>query len=549
MTASRTRKLGLVLCFLLVCFVYFVVPWKGYCAAPDSAELLRVAIFKDDIPPCGAPASPDYLARLLEGPAFSTAFLNSEQLADARSLSREQFDVLVLPYGASFPVKAAGNFRKFLRDGGKFFSTGGYAFDNLLERTASGWQPPSPPPPPEIDHVGWKCAVPAAELRGKGPLTFSAYLKAANVTGPGMAYLAVYQLAADGSILQWTDFAKAIGTRDWKEHSHRFNVRPNASTVDFRAGLYRSSGTAWFDDVRLCDDTGNLILSDGFEEQFNPDANATNRWSRSDARLCVVQSETRHSGQRALQATLNFRLSQPELLNTRHGHPADGLEVAPTQLGVFDADYRLGRVASARAAPHQSVVRGDVSIKGPLEGWAAAGVTGFDAARWIPLVNGHDRYGRLRGAAGAMLRHSAGTYAGSSWAFFGVTNRNLFAESEPGMATAFRDIIRSLARDTYVASLVSELSCYRQGESVKLLASVFNGGRPSSDCAFHRPHLRRPTTRSGRRPVREATRRTDDLAGGPSREAAASHPPVAAPHLQGRFLLPARPVVGRRRGD
>jgi hypothetical protein len=194
----------------------------------------------------------------------------------------------------------------------------------------------------------------------------------------------------------------------------------------------------------------------------------------------VVQSETRHSGQRALQARLNFRLPQPERLNTRHGQPADGLEVAPTQLGVFDADYRLRRAASARAAPQQSVIHRDLSVtNGPLEGWAAAGVTGYDTARWIPLINGHDRYGRLRGAVGAMLRHSSGTYAGSSWAFFGVTNRNLFAESEPGMGRAFVDIMRSLARDTYLTSLVSELGSYRQGESVKLMAEVFNGGRRS----------------------------------------------------------------------
>ena len=92
-------------------------------------------------------------------------------------------------------------------------------------------------------------------------------------------------------------------------------------------------------------------------------------------------------------------------------------------------------------------------------------------------MNGHDRYSRLRGAVGAMLRHSSGTYAGSSWAFFGVTNRNLFAASELGMGGAFVDTMHSLARDTYVTSLVSELGSYRQGESVKLLADVFNGGR------------------------------------------------------------------------
>ena len=342
-----------------------VASWAGHAAGQeaaaqprkDAAEVVRVAIYKDDIPACGGAASPDYLARLLEAPAFSTAFLNSEQLADARSLTRERFDVLVLPYGASFPVRAADNFRKFLRDGGKFFSTGGYAFDNLLERTAAGWQPPAPPPPPESEHVVWHYEIPAAQLRGKGRLTFSGFLKAAKVEGPGMAYFAVYQFAADGSIVQWIDFAKVTGTHDWEQFSHRFNVRSNTARVDFQAGLYRCSGTAWFDDVRLEDQEGRPILTDGFEEEFNPDVRATNHWWRSDARFCVVQSETRHSGQRALQAKLNFHLTQPERLNTRHGLPADGLEVAPTQLGVFDADYRLQRTAWARAAPHQSVIR------------------------------------------------------------------------------------------------------------------------------------------------------------------------------------------------
>jgi hypothetical protein len=454
-------------------------------ASREAAEVARVAIYKDDIPACGAAASPDYLARLLEGPAFTTAFLNSERLADGRSLSREQYDILVLPYGASFPVKAADNFRKFLREGGKLFSTGGYAFDNLLERTAKGWQPPAPPPPPESEHVAWHYEISAAELRDRGPLTYSGFLKAANVSGPGMAYFAVYQFAADGSIVQWIDFAKVIGTRDWQQFSHKFSVALGTAKVDFQAGLYRCSGTAWFDDIRLEDGQGKPIPVAGFKEDFNPDARGTNHWWRSDVRFCLVQSETRHSGQCALQAKLNFGLPQTERLNTRYGHPADSLEVAPTQLGVFDADYRLQRAASARAAPHQCVVQPGLCLtNGPLEGWAAAGVTGFDTARWVPLVNGYDRYGRLRGTVGAMLRHSGGTYASSSWAFFGVTNRNVFSEADPGMGTVFVDIMRSLARDTYLTSLVSELGCYRQGESVKLLAEVYNGGRRTRDVRF-----------------------------------------------------------------
>ncbi|MCX6892684.1 MAG: hypothetical protein NTX51_14375, partial [Verrucomicrobia bacterium] len=60
------------------------------CAGRAGAEVARVAIYKDDIPDSGAPASPDYLARLLDGPEFRSEFLNSEGLADARSLNRER---------------------------------------------------------------------------------------------------------------------------------------------------------------------------------------------------------------------------------------------------------------------------------------------------------------------------------------------------------------------------------------------------------------------------------------------------------------------------
>ena len=85
------RKPGFVLCLLLAGWSLFAA-----AAAEDIADVARVAIFKDDIPPLGAPASPDHLARLLAGPAFNTAFLNSDQLADARSLEkRDDFSLLV----------------------------------------------------------------------------------------------------------------------------------------------------------------------------------------------------------------------------------------------------------------------------------------------------------------------------------------------------------------------------------------------------------------------------------------------------------------------
>jgi hypothetical protein len=436
-----------------------------------------VAILKDDLPATTAATSPDHLARVLEEAGFGVVFLDGGQLASPRLLNRDGLDVLVLPYGPSFPVRAAENFRRFLREGGKFFSTGGYAFDDLLERTPQGWRQPTPPRAPDLDHALWRCEVPAAGLRPGGPLTFSGWLKAGHVTGSGMAYFAIYQLAADGRIVEWLDLCKVTGTQDWKEHRHTFTVHPDAATVSLRAGLYRCRGVAVFDDIHVADATGRAVVSADFEAEFDPDATGPGRWTRSSRDLCEVQTRTRHRGQRALKARLDFDLPRPERLNTRHGRPEDGLEVEPTQLGVFQPDYPLERVAGAQAAPDQCLVPDTLRFEGPLSGYAACGVAGFDQARWMPLLNAVDRYGRPRGAVGAMLRHYAGPYAGSSWAFFGVTNRDMFAETEPAATGALVGVIEALVTDCYLAALVPDRGCYRQGETVKLLATVCNGGR------------------------------------------------------------------------
>jgi len=437
----------------------------------------NVAILRDDFPVTAATVSPDSLERMLQQAGLKPVRMNGRELGEATRFNQQQFDVVILPYGPAFPLPAADNFRKFLRDGGKFLALGGYAFDDLLEWTTNGWQRPRPPAWPGVAQVLWRHRLPADALRDRGRLTYSGFLKARSVRGSGMAYLAVYQYAADGRITEWQDICKVRGSQDWKEYQYTFRVHPQSRTVELHAGLFQCSGVAWFDDLRLTDAEGRSIVTSGFEEPLNPDGPAEDQWQRSNPAFCEVQSEVRHAGERALQATLHYALPPEERLNTRHGIPEDGLTVEPTQLGVFQPDYLLERVRFARPADDQVILDPGWRLELPLEGYAAAGVTGFEDARWVPLLNGYDRYGRLRGAAGAMLRHYAGTYAGSSWAFFGVTNRNLFAESDPASAEALVRLVRALAGDTYVAWLVPDRGCYREGEEVELLARVADNGR------------------------------------------------------------------------
>ncbi len=176
-------------------------------------------------------------------------------------------------------------------------------------------------------------------------------------------------------------------------------------------------------------------------------------------------------------------------INTRFGRPGDVLGLAPDQIGVFDPAYMLSGVACARAAPAQHVLTEAFRLDGRLDGFAATALTGSnnpvfpDAyARWIPLVDTYDRYGRLRGAAGALVHHYAGPFAGSSWAFFGVTNRDVLSEP-PLSSSGFVRIIDALMVKTFLHDLATDRACYRRGESVKISVEVVNQGPRARDVA------------------------------------------------------------------
>ncbi len=57
-------------------------------------------------------------------------FVTAEQFADPKTFNAEKYWLVVLPYGSYFPMEARENFLAYLRAGGDFLSTGGYAFDD-----------------------------------------------------------------------------------------------------------------------------------------------------------------------------------------------------------------------------------------------------------------------------------------------------------------------------------------------------------------------------------------------------------------------------------
>ena len=182
--------------------------------------------------------------------------------------------------------------------------------------------------------------------------------------------------------------------------------------------------------------------------------NATGTLERSDVRLESLPAQVR--------------------INTSLGWPEDSLTVRDWQLGVFDADYRLKRVASLRTLPRDSsaAVESGVAAKG----YAASGVVGMNYGRWVPVLEGIDASGRRRGAAGALMHHHNGPYTRSTWAFFGVDNLDLFAPGCKAGLTAFAIALRALTRKCFLHSVETNYATYRDGEAVRMRCQLSNYG-------------------------------------------------------------------------
>ncbi len=423
----------------------------------------RAAILQDAaLPVRGAASDPRRLAMLLAS-THDIAFLSAAQIADAAQLSRVHFDLLVLPYGETFPLPAKDTVLDFLSDGGDLFTTGGYAFqspvierdgawhfyadkltpptpaDNLLP-AISMWKPSNPrlatitssgrdaaiarveiPTHLRQQSADWSVDVPAT---GEGTqYFFSARVRIADVTAApdGLASVGVEQLDAQGNpaYAARLTFAELRGTAGWQRVERTFYLVPDCKTLRIRIALHDAAGTIEATDIRL--------------EHRPPQVR----------------------------------------INTSLGWPEDSLTVSRRQIGIFDPSYPLKRVTVLRTPSAGASV-----IETPMtaQGYAASGVIGMGDACWVPVLEAYDASGRKRGAAGALMHHHNGAYTRSTWAFFGVDNHDLFAPGCAAGEQAFAMAARALAGKCFLHSLETDFATYREGEPVRLRVLLSNYG-------------------------------------------------------------------------
>lgn len=163
----------------------------------------------------------------------------------------------------------------------------------------------------------------------------------------------------------------------------------------------------------------------------------------------------------------------PDSINTRSGRPGDTMTLEPDQIGVFDPSYEFRRTAGLRAAAEQYLLPRDWQADAPVQGFAAIAMTGSNSpvfpdvhARWTPILEAVDRFGRPRGPVLALVQNYAGPYPGAGWAFCGVTDQDLFDGRFPALDQALAAVARRLAAPAFLHSLRTNLACCRQGEPV-----------------------------------------------------------------------------------
>ncbi len=453
-------------------------------ALDSGASAGLVGIFREEgFPAKGMASAPPVLHAALSAAGLGVRYLSAAELANPEVLRPDAIDLVVLPYGESFPAAARTSFTSYLHRGGDFIAMGGYAFNHLLVLQEGRWLPESEvlaarlaeamqparsllrdggfeggavpagggwsgataacTVVAETPHEGARCGrviVPAEAGHGQPGweqrvpaipghrYRIRAAVRTRDISASGFSYLALYQYDAQDKLVEFRDFAQVRGTADWKEYTFDAVAAPSTAVLVVRCGVYQASGTAWFDAFHLADTTG-------------------------------------------LEA---------KPMNTATGRPEDGLIVGAAQIGAFDADYRLRRVHSLRAAAGQALFPAAAAC-GPVQGWAAGAVRGVDQTRWTPLLDAFDRYGRPRGAAGALLVHYNGFFSSSAWAYFGVADRDLFTADQPAMLTGLGNLARNMVRGLYLRHPVSDFASYAPGATAKLTVTVENRGATKAD--------------------------------------------------------------------
>ncbi len=442
---------------------------------------------------CGFPSRPEIFEHVLN-PRYETVRLSGEMVANPAILHREMFDLLIVPSGSFFPSAAADSLIMFLSSGGSLLACGGYAFDKPVDQIYGRWD--------SVHDLPRKSVIGEVEV----PIPPSAKWQKCNTPGyatevrdiaghNGRNGIEVSTLNLQTYNTATVPFPK-VDTKDWSLISFWAKGSPNTKKVWFE--LDEDDGSRWHYAVPLKESWQlySLIPQDFVYWSDNAsigrgDAGDRVCFSRVNRIIFGVATDIAESNAGHSASLSDIRVGTDPLqslhetvipqINTRTGLIRDAIHPKYEQIGAFDPSFTLRHVAKTETSREMAGVFPPIVIDGALDGLSAIaqlGVNGHgfgpNRACWRPLLSCADAQGQPRGHAGAIVQHFTGTFAGSSWAIFGVDNRDLFAAESPVTQQLLLPVVETLLRRFYLNGTTAEYACYRHGETAKLLTRVSN---------------------------------------------------------------------------
>lgn len=296
------------------------------------------------------------------------------------------------------------------------------------------------------------------------------------VSSNGSVYNAIHFYNGD-TLLATHDFRNyTANTWYWGPASYEFTIPAGTTTVYVDAGFYNAKGALQFDNFRVTDIEGNVVIN----EDFNTDDDRNN-WT------------THTAFGTATFGMVNY--GDPIILGgNRTRYVGDNALYEADAFPLFDAEHILKNAQVVTASPEQKLFSGSISFADPLEGYSAVTVLGNNRARWQPLLTATDTQGEVKGTVGAIVHifpkpdtfYDApniiewDAYPGTSLAFFGVTNRDLFASGQTALRDGMKKLVQFLIDGVYLQQVDNKWDNYKTGETPEVVVRIANDSKTAA---------------------------------------------------------------------
>ena len=178
-------------------------------------------------------------------------------------------------------------------------------------------------------------------------------------------------------------------------------------------------------------------------------------------------------------------------LNSRYGKVGDTVGYPHDVISVFDPSFLVKHVARVEVSADQPFLAPGSEFLVPATAepyFAAVAMTGSNSpvfpevyARWVPVLEAKDAFGRSRGPVFSLVLNYKGPYAGSAWAFSG--HPTLFSRPNQAADRLFADVCRRLLCPETITTFKTDKAAIARGESLALTAGGSRIG-PEAICRF-----------------------------------------------------------------